>query len=77
MTSGFSWISVCRFKHLMEHFEDINVEETKWISSLETKKGLVRQIEKYKWWVKLPDAPSYDGYNTLSEFGKHIRRNSF
>ena len=72
-----SWISVCRFKHLMEHFEDVNVGETNWISLLETKRGLVRQIEKYKWWVILPDAPYYDGYNTLSEFRKHVRRNSF
>ena len=31
----------------MEHFENGNVGETKWIS-LETTRGLVRQVEKYK-----------------------------
>ena len=61
----------------MEHFEDVNVGETNGISLLETKRGLVHQIEKYKCWVMLPDAPYYDGYNTLSEFRKHVRRNSF
>jgi hypothetical protein len=60
----------------MEHFEDVNVGEANWIFLFETKRGLVHQIEKYKWWVILPDAPSYDGYNTLSEFRKHVRRNS-
>jgi hypothetical protein len=60
----------------MEHFEDVNVGEANWIFLLETKRGLVRQIEKYKWWVILPDTPYYDGYNTLSEFRKHVRRNS-
>jgi hypothetical protein len=71
-----SWSSFYKLKHLMEHFEDVNVGETNWISSLEIKRGLVRQIEKYKWWVILPDAPYYDGKNTLSEFRKHVRRNS-
>jgi hypothetical protein len=42
-----SLISACKLKRLMEHCEDVNVEETNWISSLETKRGLVRQIEKY------------------------------
>ena len=61
----------------MEHFEDVNVGETNWIFLLEIKRGLVRQIEKYKWWVILPDAPYNHGNNTLSEFRKHVRRNSF
>jgi len=41
----------------MEHFEDVNVGETNWVSLLEIKRGLVHQIEKYKWWVILPDEP--------------------
>jgi hypothetical protein len=60
----------------MEHFEDVNVGEAIWISLLETKRGLVHQIEKYKWWVIRPDAAYYDGCNTLPEFRKHVRRNS-
>jgi hypothetical protein len=71
-----SWSSLYKLKHLMEHFEEVNVGETNWISSLEIKRGLVRQMEKYKWWVILPDTPYYDGKNTLSEFRKHVRRNS-
>ena len=59
----------------MEHFEDVNVGETNRISSLETKKGLVLQIEKYKWWVMLPDAPYYDGYNTLENTSEEIHSN--
>jgi hypothetical protein len=35
---------VDNFKSLMEHFED--VKETKWISLLETRRGLVLQMEK-------------------------------
>ena len=70
------WSSLYKLKHLMEHFEDVNVGETNWISLLETKRGLVHQIEKYKWWVILPDAPYYDGYNTVSKFRKHVGRHS-
>jgi hypothetical protein len=70
------WISVYKLKHLMEHFEDVNVGDTNWISLLETKRGLVRQIEKYTWWVILSDEPYNHGYNALSEFRKHVRRNS-
>jgi hypothetical protein len=29
LLNRLSWISVCRFKHLMEHFEDVNVGGTK------------------------------------------------
>jgi hypothetical protein len=33
------------------------------------------QIEKYKWWVMLPDAPYYDGYNTLENTSEEIHSN--
>ena len=39
-----SCMRVDNFKSLMEHFED--VKETKWISLLETRRGLVLQMEK-------------------------------
>ena len=42
----FSWISVCRFKDLMEHFEDVNVGEANWIFLLEINRELIRQIER-------------------------------
>ena len=67
------WKSVLKLKLLMEHFGDVNVGETKWISLLETKRGQIRQVENYKWKVILPDALYCE---TLSEFRKHIRRNS-
>jgi hypothetical protein len=61
------------FKHLMEHFEDVNVGETKWITLLETTIGRIHQIEKKEWSEMQPDELYCD---TLSEFRKHIRRNS-
>jgi hypothetical protein len=60
----------------MEHFEDVNVRETNRISLLELKRRQVRQRDKYKWWVILPDEPYSHGYNTFSEFIKRVRRNS-
>ena len=66
------WNSVSKFKHLMEHFEDVNVGETKWICLLETTRGWIHQIEKDKWRVILLGELYYD----MSELRKHIRRNS-
>jgi len=39
-----SLIPVYKFMQLKEHFGDFNVGETKWISSLETKRELVCQV---------------------------------
>jgi hypothetical protein len=42
-----SWIFVDKFKSLMKHFEDVNVGGTKkWISLLQTRRGLVLQMEE-------------------------------
>ena len=42
-----SWIFVDKLKSLMKHFEDVNVGETKkWISLLQTRRGLVLQMEE-------------------------------
>ena len=60
----------------MKHLEDVNDGGTKWISLLETKRELVRQMkQKYKGLVILPKALNCDTH-TLSELRKHIRRNS-
>jgi hypothetical protein len=48
----------------MEHFEDVNVGEAKWISLLESTRGWIRQIEKKEWRVMPPDKLYCD---TLSE----------
>ena len=62
--NGPSLNSVCIFKHLMEHFEDVNVGGAKWISLLESTRGWIRQIEKKEWRVMPPDKLYCD---TLSE----------
>jgi hypothetical protein len=56
----------------MEHFEHVNVGETKWITLLETTIGRIYQIEKKEWSVMLLDELYCD---TLSELRKHIRKN--
>ena len=72
-----SWISAYTFTQLMKYCEDFNVGETNWISLLETKRELVRQVEKEckmenDWQCNL--VINYC-HNALSKFRKHARRN--
>ena len=60
--NGSRWPLVDKLESLMEHFEDVNVTVTKWISLLEAK----RRQDIFVWFDK----------DTLSEFRKHIRRHS-
>jgi hypothetical protein len=68
--SGTRSTHVDKFKRLMEHFEDVNVEGKKWISLLERKRKKTRgRIGIMKYFVA-------SDIETLSEFRKHIRRHS-
>ena len=67
--NGPCWPLVDKLKSLMEHFENVNVGVTKWISLLEAKRRQVRHMEDI-------DEPSDTCVQSYKEFRKHIRRHS-
>ena len=72
-----SWTIISKFKSLMEHFEDVNVGGTKWISLLEANRRQIRDKEDIDKPFGMPDVffrPYFK--NIWSEVRKHVRRYS-
>jgi len=74
--NGPCWTFVDKFKSLMEHFDDVNVRGTKWISLLEAKGGQIRHMEDFKKLFGISHMFLPLCKDTWSELRKHIRRHS-